>query len=107
MQEDGVTLQLHLENYWKQSGVKPEQLDVDPIPLEIEYVWAWWLQLHETRQMGMEANHIAYTEVASWSKLMQIQPTCFEIKCIMALDTVYLNYRAEALAKSTAASQST
>lgn len=100
--DDGQTLETHLVSYWKQSGVMPDQLNIPPIPYELEYIWDWWIALHSTRQMGMAANPVTYQEVLSWSTLLKINVIPFEVRCIMALDSAYLRCRAEQQARKTA-----
>lgn len=90
VQSDKITLESHLLNYWRQSGVMPEQLDTKPIPFEIAHVWSWWLELRQTRQIGMAACHITYTEVFSWAALLNIKLLPFEVRCLMAIDTACL-----------------
>jgi hypothetical protein len=69
----------------------PPQLDVPSIPIELSYIWDWWVALDETRQVGMDRCHITYTEIAHWSILLKINVTAFEVRCIMALDSAYLS----------------
>lgn len=102
--DDGLTLETHLVSHWKQSGELPEQLDVPALPFELEYIWDWWLALNESRNVGMDINHISYTEIMTWSTLLKITLTPFEVRCIMALDSVYINVRREQHARK--ASQS-
>jgi hypothetical protein len=102
--DDGLTLEQHLESYWKQSGVKPEQLDFPPIPVEVQHTWDWWIALNRTRAVGMDANHITYTEIANWSTLLKIGVTDFEVQCIMALDSAYIHTRQKQQAAKQAAS---
>jgi hypothetical protein len=73
----------------------PDQLNVPPIPPELSYIWDWWLELHKTRPVAMEEGHISYTEIYNWSTLLKINVTPFEIRCIMALDSAYIGFRAE------------
>jgi hypothetical protein len=50
------------------------------------------MQLQASRQIGMQPNHISYQEIACWSQLLNIQVTQFEVRCLMALDSCYLNH---------------
>lgn len=99
--DDGLTLEQHLISYWKQSGVLPEQLDYPPIPVEIQHIWGWWVELDSTRAVGMDLSHISYTEIVNWSNLLKIGITRFEVQCIMALDSAYLRIRQKQQAAST------
>lgn len=91
--DDGLTLEVHLTNYWRQSGVCPEQLNHPPIPYELSYIWDWWVDLQKTRPIGMGEGHITYSEIMNWSTLLKINVDPFEVRCIMALDSAYLGCR--------------
>lgn len=88
--EDGQTLETHLTSIWRQSGVIPDALDTLPVPYDLEHVWNWWLQLQETRPVGMQEGHITYTEMQNWSTLLKINVSPFEVRCIMAIDSAYI-----------------
>lgn len=68
----------------------PDQLDVPPFPYEINHIWDWWVTLQASRPIGMESGHITYAEIESWSRLVKINVIPFEVRCIMALDSLYL-----------------
>lgn len=80
----------------------PDQLNVLPIPIDVDHIWDWWLELGRTRSTGMDASHITYTEVESWSRLLQLNVSKFEVRCLMALDTVFINCQREAQANKAA-----
>jgi hypothetical protein len=103
--DDGQTLETHLVSYMKQSGVCPPQLDIPPIPYEAEHIWDWWLQLQATRPIGMASGHITYTEIANWSKLLKINVTDFEVRCIMAVDSAFLSVQNEQHKRKAASSK--
>jgi hypothetical protein len=102
LQEDGISLQVHLESHWRQTGVLPEQLNVAPIPYELAHVWGWWMQLQATRSTGMEQNHITFQEIASWSNLLGIGVSQFEVRGLMALDTCFITHSASVRAAKAA-----
>jgi hypothetical protein len=92
LQEDGLSLEDHLRSYWRQTGICPGQLQVETIPYEIEYIWGWWIELQHTRQPAFSGHsHITYTEVRNWSLLVDITVTAFEVKCIMEIDTIFID----------------
>ena len=91
LQDDGLSLRIHLESYWRQTGVRPPQLEIEPIPTEVQHVWGWWLQLQETRSSAFSGHsHITYTELDSWARLLDIKVTPFEVQCLMKLDSVFI-----------------
>ena len=93
--DDGLTLETHLLNYWRQSGEMPEQLNYPSVPYELEYVWGWWVSLHATRSIGMSESPISYTEIQNWSTLLQINVNQFEVRCIIAIDSAYFTCRSK------------
>lgn len=97
--DDGLTLETHLLSYWRQSGVLPDQLKVPPIPYELQYIWDWWVELHNTRPVAMDICALTYTEVANWSNLLKINVTAFEVRCIMALDCAFMRNHSAQQAK--------
>lgn len=102
--DDGLTLRDHLVSHWKQSGVMPDQLAVAPIPYELEHIWDWWVQLDDRRQVGMDVCALTYTEITNWSILLKINPTPFEVRCIIALDCAFMrNHRAQQAKKASSA----
>jgi hypothetical protein len=91
-QKDGQSLETHLISYYRQTGEVPEQLLVEPIPFELTHVWQWWHQLHATRSIGNRRCHITYAEVHAWATVLQLSPAPFEIACLMAVDTAYMQW---------------
>lgn len=100
--EDGLTLEQHLVSLWKQTKVIPPQLDLPPIPFELQHIWDWWEDLDATRQRGLATNPITYTEIERWAFLLKINLDPFEVRCIMALDSAYMACHAEQQAKKAA-----
>lgn len=68
-------------------------LDVDPIPVEAAHLWEWWHQLNETRQAGFKLCHISYLELAAWAGVLHLRLSPFEVRCIMALDSCFLQWQ--------------
>ena len=66
----------------------PPQLDFPPIPYELDHIWNWWIELDKTRQVGMEECSITYSEIESWSRLLKIDVTPFEVQCLIGIDSL-------------------
>lgn len=76
---------------YEQTGIMPPQLDVPPIPYELEHVWGYFSQLNAKRTCGaMSANPISDEQIMAWQRRHRITLSPFEGECIDALDQVYL-----------------
>lgn len=78
-----VRLRNHLEQVYKQTGVKPLKLREQPDkPDELEYIVDWYLEVktHEA---------LTYTELASWSAITQVGLLPWEVDVIKTLDRIY------------------
>lgn len=60
------------------------------MPVELGYIWTWFLKLSRKRQNGMGANPIASTEVLAWAARQGVLMTPFENDVIDRLDELYL-----------------
>jgi hypothetical protein len=86
----------HLEQVWQQTGVMPPELVGHELPDAIQHVWNWFLKLNGRRGIGFNApNPITYQDILAWSHLMQIEPTPFEVDCIVDLDAAWINPKEE------------
>lgn len=82
----------HLNVVYEQTGIMPPQLDVPPIPHELEHVWGYFCQLNTKRTTGaMAANPISDEQIMAWERRHGIRLSPFEGECIDALDTVFLS----------------
>ncbi|MFZ6773027.1 phage tail assembly chaperone [Undibacterium sp. SXout7W] len=59
------------------------------IPLELEYLWKGFLELHNARGAGMAPESLSYSDVDAWARLNRITLQKFELSTIFALDRVY------------------
>lgn len=57
----------------------------------LTYLWEHFINLHNTRSMGMALNPISYTEIEAYSRLMKIQLSKFDIAAIKRLDIIAMN----------------
>lgn len=60
------------------------------------------MELQKTRNNGMEQNHITFQEIESWSRLLGIGVTQFEVRCLIALDSCFLTHSASVRAAKAA-----
>lgn len=76
-------------------GVLPPDAEPPPFPLALEYVWRWFLQLHNARVSGFGPSAISWLELDAWSRFTGNRPTPWEVQVLMAVDAEYLNSQAE------------
>jgi hypothetical protein len=90
---DGATLRDHLESRWRQSGKMPEELNVEELPDELEYVWNWFRALNAERQytdMG-SPKPLSSEQIKAWQGLEDVRLSAFELKAIRMLDGTFMN----------------
>lgn len=68
----------------------PPELDVPPLPVELEHVWSYFCQMSAKRTFGMAQNPLTDSEILAWGRRRGIRLTPFEDECIDALDEVFL-----------------
>jgi hypothetical protein len=61
-------------------------------PYELQYIYTWFVELGSTRQSGMGVCPLTFTEMKSWSELLSIKLTAFEIRTLRRIDTLYVNH---------------
>lgn len=60
------------------------------LPAELEYLWRWFLQLHQSRgNNGMGHSPITYQDMHAWSHITGNRLQAFEVDAIRRLDHVY------------------
>jgi len=55
----------------------------------------YFYELSTSRQMGMAANAISFSEIWAWCQLKQIKLSAWELEVIKRLDLIWLNVQAE------------
>ena len=64
--------------------------DIDPPRLE--YIWRWFLELSDCREIGMTAGSIQHQEILAWGTLHGIDVSASETFALRRLDRAYLAY---------------
>lgn len=82
-----------LESVWRQTGVKPRELEeLIDLPESCYQVWKWFIDLHNTRgSNGFGVNPISYTEIKNYFDLMYIKPEEWEVSLIKQFDNAALS----------------
>lgn len=94
-QKDGATLRDHLNAAWNSNGIKPEQLDCEELPENIQYIWSWFIDLDYYRGSNMNgANPITPTLIKDWCWMNDVDLEHFERMAIKRLDIEYMNQQA-------------
>jgi hypothetical protein len=65
--------------------------DIDPPALV--YVWNWFAELIDCRELGMSAGAILYQEIAAWAKLRAVDVSPVEVEALRKLDRAYLAFQ--------------
>jgi hypothetical protein len=71
--------------------IEADEEDVN-CPLELEYLYAWFVELNSARQSGMDVCPITFSEMKDWSSLFSIELKPFEIRILKRIDTLYVNH---------------
>jgi len=73
-----------LEQVYKTTGVKPQQLrDLPPFPEDAGYLWELY---NEVRTDGL----LTYTEIANWLSVTGLQLEGWEVRVLKLIDRVVL-----------------
>lgn len=71
-----------------------DDAEVPEFPDEIEYVWDWFVELHEARTgNGFGPNPLSFTELAHWQALCDTRIQPWEVRAIRAIDNAYIASR--------------
>jgi len=72
----------------------PEQLESAFCPVEVKYLWEWFVQLSAKRTSnGFGSNRISDVEIMAWSNLRQIKLTPFDMQAIDAMDNIFMQFQ--------------
>lgn len=96
-QKDGSTLRDNLLSVFKQTGVRPRQLDTEDCPSVMKYIWDWFLELQEERGVDDMGRPLEFSseKLLSWSRLQRVQLTAFELEAIKRLDRLFTSQKFE------------
>lgn len=93
MQSDGKPLRAHLMNVWRQSGIKPPELDVPLLPIEAAHLWAWFNELSMRRTWSDRGpNPITWSDVLAWQQLTGKKPAPWEVQAMLSLDAIFFKH---------------
>jgi len=60
-------------------------------PRECRTLWDTYLQIAHTRQQGMAACGIQFSEIEAWQRLYQVTLTAWEIDALIIIDRIALS----------------
>ena len=69
----------------------PPELDVPDLPECAWHVWTVYHRLSRTRQNGMSANPISYTEIQAYCQLHHDHLAGWELNVITGIDATFLH----------------
>ena len=95
--KDGSTLKDQLNSVWRQTGIKPKELeDLVELPESCFQVWKWFIDLHNARgSNGFGVNPIPYSEIKAYFDLIDVQPEDWEVTLIKLFDNEALSVYAK------------
>lgn len=93
----GNSLRDQLNNAWRQTGVKPKQLDeLKELPESCVDIWYTFLKLHNARgSSGFGVSPISYSEILAYCQLHQVEFEEWELDLIRLFDQTVLQIIAE------------
>jgi hypothetical protein len=75
----------HLNQVWKTTGKKPNQLSEQPeFPEELRYIYDWYLEVKDVKQL-------TFTEIKNWSELSRTNIMAWEVDILKNIDRIYWN----------------
>lgn len=93
----GSSIREQLNSVWKQTGIKPRELeDLLEIPRSCYECWSWFLELNESRSSnGFGMNPLSYSDTDAFFRLKQVLPEIWEIDLLRRLDREVLSVYAK------------
>jgi hypothetical protein len=88
-----------LNSVWRQTGVKPKELDeLKELPESCSQVWRWFVDLNNSRSSnGYGVNPIAYSDIKAYMDLIAIEMHEWELHLLKRIDNeAMLSYAKEA-----------
>jgi hypothetical protein len=88
-------LQVLIEIRTQTKVVAPELINMVPVPIEIEYLWDWYLDLANARTAGFSVNALTWSDIRAYFTLLKISPEPWEVRTIRDIDAAFLASRAD------------
>lgn len=95
-QKDGHSLHDHLMAAWQASGIMPDELYFEPLPLCAESVFGAWHELTTASSGGgFGPGAITHAELLAWQTINHITLSPWESSAILAMDLANRKARME------------
>lgn len=102
--EHGTTLRASLERLADNPKIRKRggHPDLIPprVPLFAAYLWEWYQELNGSRQVGMAANPLTYTEIQAWAAMTGRKPDPWEVEQLKTLDLAWLEIVSDTRSKA-------
>ena len=86
------TLEVVQERLGRPPAELVEILETIPeFPIEVGYVWDWFVSLTYTRQAGFGASPITEQEIDAFCRNRRLRMSVIEIEAVRELDRIHLN----------------
>jgi len=86
----GITVREHLQAIQRQTGEVLDELQGEPIPPEMLYLWGIFVDLNSGRTYGMSPNPLTFTDIAAYAALTQVDFRAWEVSLIKQVDLLWL-----------------
>jgi len=74
---------------WQATGQRPKELDGPSLPESLDYIWRWFIDLHNGRgSSGFGPAALTWPDIGWYFQLHGIRPLSFELDLIKRLDMV-------------------
>lgn len=73
------------------TGREFPELNAGDMPQELQYIWYWFLMLHNTRSSnGFGLNPISYQDMWFFFQIEGVEPESWEVDLIKQFDNIYM-----------------
>ena len=80
-----------MEIAYRQTGNMPEQLQPVDVPDCMLYLWTWFCELSEGRQITeFGPGPLTYSEIMAWAILTKTDLEAWEVDVLKRIDTMYI-----------------
>ena len=89
--KNGITLQEHLEQRKKATGLVAPELVLPPFPNVLEPLWTIFMDIHRGRSYGMNgAEPFRWTDIDAWCRLRSRKLSSGQIDLLLELDSLWV-----------------
>ena len=89
--KNGVTERSHLEQVERQTGKRPERLEVQLFPSLVSHIWTAFISLSSKRGSGFSGGlPITYEQIKAYKEVTSTPLTPRDVEAIMGIDNIFM-----------------